>query len=145
MNLSNLSCNDNIDYFSKKGLVIVDLKKLTLLYGPNMNIKQISVIPKKGIVQKVSRLKPIKYYRTLFFQVFVTVFKGRAKSFNLTKLKTSTFYRFRLIAINELGRSQPSEVVTFATQGSAPPQPQPPGLKEATKSSLHLVNFFNNF
>ena len=27
----------------------------------------------------------------------------------------------------------------FQTQGTAPPKPQHPGLKEATKSSLHLV------
>jgi len=51
-----------------------------------------------------------------FFQIFVPVFTGRAKSFNVTKLKTSTFYRFRLIAVNELGQSLPSEVVTFSTQ-----------------------------
>ena len=70
---------------------------------------------------------------------YAEVFKGRGKSFNVTKLQVATPYRFRLIAVNELGRSQPSEAVTIYTQGSVPPQPQPPGLKEATKSSLHLV------
>ena len=57
----------------------------------------------------------------------------------MTKLQSSTNYRFRLIAENELGRSRTSEIVAFQTQGTAPPKPQPPGLKEATKSSLHLV------
>jgi hypothetical protein len=40
---------------------------------------------------------------------------------------------------NELGASRPSEVVSFSTQGSAPPAPLAPELREATKSSLHLV------
>lgn len=70
---------------------------------------------------------------------FEEIFRGRAKNFNVTKLANSTAYRFRLIAENELGRSRPSEVVAFQTQGTAPPKPQPPGLQEATKSSLHLV------
>ena len=44
-----------------------------------------------------------------------------------------------MIAYNELGRSRPSEAVIYSTQGTVPPTPQAPGLKEATKSSLHLV------
>ena len=67
------------------------------------------------------------------------IFKGRNKSFTVTKLQAATSYRFRLVAVNDFGRSRPSDVVTFSTQGTVPPQPQPPGLKEATKSSLHLV------
>eukprot|EP00095_Tigriopus_kingsejongensis_P003703 maker-scaffold382_size189932-snap-gene-0.26 protein:Tk03703 transcript:maker-scaffold382_size189932-snap-gene-0.26-mRNA-1 annotation:"fibronectin type-iii domain-containing protein 3a" len=67
------------------------------------------------------------------------VYRGRARNFNVTKLKSSTHYRFRLCAVNELGRSQYSEGIVFSTQGTAPSQPQPPGLREATKSSLHLV------
>lgn len=73
------------------------------------------------------------------YGAFEEIFRGRAKNFNVTKLANSTAYRFRLIAENELGRSRPSEVVAFQTQGTAPPKPQPPGLHEATKSSLHLV------
>ena len=57
----------------------------------------------------------------------------------MNKLQSSTTYKFRLIAENELGRSRPSEIVAFQTQGTAPPKPQPPGLKEAAKSTLHLV------
>ena len=70
---------------------------------------------------------------------FVEVFRGRSKNFNMTKLQSSTTYRFRLIAESELGRSRPSEIVAFQTQGTAPPKPCEPGLREATKSSLHLV------
>ena len=70
---------------------------------------------------------------------YTELYKGRAKCFNIAKLQASTSYRFRLLAVNELGRSRPSEVVTYTTQGTAPMQPQPAGLKEATKSSLHLV------
>ena len=44
---------------------------------------------------------------------FVEVFRGRAKNFNVTKLQSSTTYRFRLIAENELGRSRASEIVMF--------------------------------
>lgn len=70
---------------------------------------------------------------------FVEVFKGRTKNYNVTKLKSATTYRFRILAVNEIGCSRPSETVAFSTQGTAPPTPQPPGLREATKSSLHLV------
>ena len=72
-------------------------------------------------------------------KAFVEVFRGRSKNFNMTKLQSSTTYRFRLIAESELGRSRPSEIVAFQTQGTAPPKPCEPGLREATKSSLHLV------
>ena len=72
-------------------------------------------------------------------RAFVEVFRGRSKNFNMTKLQSSTTYRFRLIAESELGRSRPSEIVAFQTQGTAPPKPCEPGLREATKSSLHLV------
>ncbi|XP_059082249.1 fibronectin type-III domain-containing protein 3A-like isoform X2 [Tigriopus californicus] len=70
---------------------------------------------------------------------YVEIYRGRAKSFNVTKLKSSTHYRFRLCAINELGQSQYSESIVFSTQGTAPSPPHPPGLHEVTKSSIHLV------
>ena len=35
---------------------------------------------------------------------FSTIFEGRSKSFNVQKLQPSTPYKFRLIAVNELGR-----------------------------------------
>ena len=59
---------------------------------------------------------------------------------SLTHLLKIPLSRFRLIAYNEFGRSRPSEAATYCTQGTVPQQPEPPGLKEATKSSLHLVS-----
>ena len=70
---------------------------------------------------------------------FVTIYEGRAKSFNVQKLQPSTPYKFRLIAVNELGKSRPSEITTFTTQGSAPSQPLPPSQAETTESSMRLL------
>merc|ERR1719347_2231000 len=61
---------------------------------------------------------------------FVTIYEGRAKSFNVPKLQSSTPYKFRLIAVNELGKSRPSEIATIYTQGSPPSQPLPPSVAE---------------
>ncbi len=63
---------------------------------------------------------------------------------NFSLRKYFTRQRETLISLsfpqrNEHGRSRPSEVATLSTQGSAPPAPQPPGLQEATKASLHLA------
>jgi hypothetical protein len=47
--------------------------------------------------------------------------------------------RFRLAAVNELGRSRWSEVVSYMTQGSPPGQPLPPTAAELTESSIRLL------
>jgi len=70
---------------------------------------------------------------------FATIYEGRAKSFNVPKLQPSTPYKFRLIAVNELGKSRPSEIASFTTQGSAPSQPVPPSVAEITESTLRLL------
>ena len=70
---------------------------------------------------------------------FSQIFEGRSKSFNVQKLQPSTPYKFRLVAVNELGRSRPSELATFTTQGSAPSQPVAPSAAEITESSLRLL------
>jgi len=70
---------------------------------------------------------------------FNTIYEGRAKSFNVQKLQPSTPYKFRLIAVNELGKSRPSEITTYTTQGSAPSQPLPPSQAETTESSMRLL------
>ena len=70
---------------------------------------------------------------------FVTVYEGRAKSFNVAKLQSSTPYKFRLLAVNELGKSRPSEIATFYTQGSPPSQPLPPSVAEITESTFRLL------
>lgn len=70
---------------------------------------------------------------------FVTIYEGRARAFNVPKLQPSTPYKFRLIAVNELGKSRPSEIASFTTQGSAPSQPVPPSVAEITESTLRLL------
>merc|ERR1719228_2377776 len=70
---------------------------------------------------------------------FVTVYEGRAKLFNVAKLQSSTPYKFRLIAVNELGKSRPSEIATFYTQGSPPSQPLHPSVAEITESTFRLL------
>ncbi|QQP54311.1 Uncharacterized protein FKW44_007105, partial [Caligus rogercresseyi] len=70
---------------------------------------------------------------------YIPVFQGRAKSYNVTKLSPASPYRFRLLAVNEFGASRPSEAILVITQGAPPPKPLPPGLSEASKSSLHLL------
>ena len=70
---------------------------------------------------------------------FTPIFEGRTKSFNVQKLQPSTPYKFRLIAVNELGKSRPSELACYTTQGSAPSQPIHPSLADVTESSLRLL------
>ena len=70
---------------------------------------------------------------------FTTVYEGRAKTFCVQKLLPSTPYKFRLIAVNEHGKSRPSELACFSTNGSAPTQPLPPSLAETSTSSLRLL------
>ena len=47
---------------------------------------------------------------------FVPVYEGRAKQCNASRLQPSTIYKFRLAAVNELGSSLYSEIVSYATQ-----------------------------
>jgi len=70
---------------------------------------------------------------------FTTVYEGRAKSFCVQKLQPSTPYKFRLIAVNEHGKSRASELACFSTNGSAPSQPLPPSLAETSQSTLRLL------
>lgn len=70
---------------------------------------------------------------------FVSIYEGRAKSFSVPKLQPSTPYKFRLIAVNEHGKSRPSELACYSTHGSAPSQPVPPSLADITQSSLRLL------
>ena len=55
-------------------------------------------------------------------------------------LKTSKVSHFLVpLQVNEFGASRFSEPVSFSTSGSAPAQPQAPGLSMSDKSSLELV------
>ncbi|XP_022087990.1 fibronectin type-III domain-containing protein 3A-like [Acanthaster planci] len=69
---------------------------------------------------------------------FVDVYEGPDRMFKVTKLQPSTLYRFRLQAINDFGASDFSPEVSYYSSGSAPNQPEPPTLREASAHSLHL-------
>lgn len=69
---------------------------------------------------------------------FMEYFKSRAKQHTLQKLQPATNYRFRLAAVNDVGKSAYSEAVTYSTLDYPPTQPTPPTLVEATVDSLHL-------
>lgn len=69
---------------------------------------------------------------------FIDLCKPRNKQHNLQKLEASTRYRFRLAAVNGVGRSPWSEEVTISTCGSPPLPPSPPTLIHASPSSLSL-------
>lgn len=72
--------------------------------------------------------------------VFVEVMKMKGKQYSLSKLQPSTWYLFRLAAINAFGRSAYSETAAFSTAGNAPAQMPPPSLLDSatTSSQLHL-------
>lgn len=69
---------------------------------------------------------------------FVELHKCKGKQHTVQKLQPATFYRFRLAAQNESGRSPYSDIVTFSTPDNPPQQPAPPTLKESTINSFHL-------
>ncbi|KAH1001926.1 hypothetical protein HUJ04_005882 [Dendroctonus ponderosae] len=70
---------------------------------------------------------------------FEEVHRIRSRTqYNLQKLQPATTYRFRLAAVNEVGRSAYSEPVSFRTTDMPPPQPAPPTLLAASVSSLHV-------
>lgn len=69
---------------------------------------------------------------------FMEYFKSRGKQHTLQKLQPATNYRFRLAAVNEVGKSLYSEPVTYSTLDYPPTQPSPPTLVDATVDSLHL-------
>lgn len=69
---------------------------------------------------------------------FVELHKSRGKQHTLSKLQPATGYKFRLAALNEVGKSAYSDIVTYTTSDNAPAQPTPPGLREAGITMLHL-------
>lgn len=70
---------------------------------------------------------------------FTEICKTRGKQYSLQKLQASTWYNFRLAAVNECGKSVYSDTVTYSTSGNPPQQPAPPILQNATSSSLYLT------
>uniref|UniRef100_A0A182KBS4 Fibronectin type-III domain-containing protein n=1 Tax=Anopheles christyi TaxID=43041 RepID=A0A182KBS4_9DIPT len=70
---------------------------------------------------------------------FIEVYKMKGKQFQVTKLQPSTYYVFRLSAVNEYGRSGYSDLVKYSTGGNVPAQPAPPTLRHATATALKLA------
>ncbi|XP_053662447.1 fibronectin type-III domain-containing protein 3a [Anopheles marshallii] len=70
---------------------------------------------------------------------FIEVSKTKGKQFQVNKLQPSTYYVFRLSAVNEYGRSGYSDLVKYSTVGNAPAQPTPPTLRHATATTLKLA------
>lgn len=70
---------------------------------------------------------------------FVELCKSRGKQHTLFKLQPATAYRFRLAALNDVGKSVYSDVVSYSTSDNAPQQPGAPNLKSAGVHALHLV------
>lgn len=70
---------------------------------------------------------------------FKEISKSKNKSYTVNKLQASTFYRFRLAAVNQHGKSLYSDVVVYNTAGSPPSQPNPPVLVEAGTTWLRLA------
>ncbi|XP_065164149.1 fibronectin type-III domain-containing protein 3A-like isoform X4 [Atheta coriaria] len=69
---------------------------------------------------------------------FVELYKSRGNQHSLQKLTAATPYKFRLSAVNDIGRSQYSDVVVYETSENAPTQPSPPQLDRADIQALHL-------
>ena len=65
-------------------------------------------------------------------------YRGLDKQTKIMRLQSSTTYRFRIIAENEIGLSAPSPVVALATAGLPPAQPDPPRV---TESAAHYAVF----
>lgn len=67
---------------------------------------------------------------------FIEVIKMKSKQYSLSKLQPSTWYSFRLAAVNECGKSNYSDIITYSTAGNPPIQLLPPILQRATSASL---------
>lgn len=63
----------------------------------------------------------------------------KAKQFTVTDLQSSTWYHFRLAAVNEFGKSAYSDIVRFSTSIDPPSQPKPPVLNDVTSTTLNLA------
>lgn len=69
---------------------------------------------------------------------FVEFHRSRLKQYTLHKLQPATAYKFRLAAVNEIGKSNYSDVVVYSTCNNPPVKPPPPLLVETSINSLHL-------
>jgi fibronectin type III domain-containing protein 3 len=72
---------------------------------------------------------------------FTEIVKTKAKQFTVSKLQPATWYKFRLAAMNDFGRSDYSVPIGYVTDGYPPPPPLPPKLHNLTTSSIALSWF----
>ena len=70
---------------------------------------------------------------------FTEVSRMKGKHCTVQKLHPSTFYVFRLCAVNDKGKSGYSDLVKYYTAGNPPPQPDQPTLTSFTSNSLRLA------
>jgi hypothetical protein len=70
---------------------------------------------------------------------FTELCKIKGKQFTVNKLTPAAWYTFRLAAVNEIGKSNYSQPITFNTDGYPPPQPLPPRIHNVSTSSITLL------
>ncbi|KAL7044458.1 hypothetical protein ACKWTF_001915 [Chironomus riparius] len=70
---------------------------------------------------------------------FTELCKIKGKQFTVNKLTPAAWYTFRLAAVNEVGRSEYSQPVSYNTDGYPPPQPLPPRVHNVTTTSIALL------
>lgn len=70
---------------------------------------------------------------------FVEVIRMKGKQYSLSKLLPSTWYTFRLAALNECGQSIFSDTVKYSTSGNPPLQMVPPIMQASTSNSLRIA------
>lgn len=70
---------------------------------------------------------------------FTEVCKTKGKQFSVPKLTPATWYAFRLAAVNDCGRSEFSQPISYNTDGYPPPIPQAPRVHNLTTASITLL------
>lgn len=70
---------------------------------------------------------------------FTELCKIKGKQFTVNKLTPAAWYTFRLAAVNEVGRSEYSQPISYNTDGYPPPQPLPPRVHNVTTTSIALL------
>lgn len=70
---------------------------------------------------------------------FTELCKIKGKQFTVNKLTPAAWYTFRLAAVNDCGRSEYSQPVSYNTDGYPPPQPLAPRVHNVTTTSITLL------